>query len=370
MGRYTSGGVGRDIVAGAVAGMAAVWLIDKMQMTLTHPAAAGRPTDIDPAHAVAAKAADKLGADLGDPRRAAGHTVHYGVGAGIGALYGLLRGMAPSVTTGRGALYGLAAFILADEVGAPALGLAKSPLEYPAAAHARGALAHTVFGVATDLGTRLIAPWRDEVVIYRGPSLAERIDAGRHALEDGRDYIYEQGRGYFDRGRAYASDFADEARARAEAIDMDDLADRGRRGVRRIVDRVRDYLPEADDVADLVDRGRRRLRDVADDVQSRLPDRDDLEDIADRGRKRARRFASDVGARLPEQDDIADLAREGRRRGQRLARDVQSQLPDRDDLSDLAQRGRKRVRQLAEEAQAQIDRDNSPFGRAMRWLFG
>ncbi len=167
---------------------------------------------MDPAHAIAAKAADKTGADIGDRRNnAVGHTVHYGVGAGIGALYGLLRGMAPSVSTGRGALYGLAAFILADEVGAPALGLAKSPLHYPARAHARGALAHTVFGVATDLGTRLMSPWRDEVVIYHGPSIGERIETGRHALEDGRDYLYErsgpyldQGREYLDRGRAYA----------------------------------------------------------------------------------------------------------------------------------------------------------------------
>lgn len=349
MGRYTSGGIGRDIVAGAIAGVAAVWIIDKMQLALTHPEAANRPTDMDPAHAAAAKAADRFDADIGDRHdNPLGHTVHYGVGAGIGALYGLLRGMAPSVSTGRGALYGLAAFLLADEVGAPALGLAKNPLNYPPRAHARGALAHTVFGVLTDLGTRMLAPWRDEVVIYHGPSIAERIDSGRHALEDGRDYLYErggryldQGRDYLDRGRAYASDLADEARARAEEIDVAGLAERGRRGLRQVVERVRDYLPDPDDVADRVDRGRQTLRDVAEGVRSRMPDQDDVGEVAERGRKRARRFASDVSSRLPDRDDVADLA----------------------------ERGRKRVGRLADDARDQVD-NGSPLGRVMRWLFG
>ena len=379
MGRYTSGGVGRDIVAGAVAGIAAVWLIDKMQLALTHPGAAGRPAEMDPAHAAAAKAADKLGADIGDRSdNPVGHTVHYGIGAGIGAVYGLLRGMAPAVSTGRGALYGLAAFILADEIGAPALGLAKSPLEYPARAHARGALAHTVFGVATDLGTRLIAPWRDEVVIYHGPSIRERIDTGRQTLEDGRDYLYDRGgryldhgRDYLDRGRAYASDLADEARARAQDVDVADYADRGRRGVSRFVDRVREYLPDAEDVADYLARGRNSVRGVADEVASRLPDRDDLQDAADRGRKRARRFASDVSDRLPARDDIADMADEGRKRGRRFARNVQQSVPDSGDVADAAQRGRKRMTELAEDARAQaMERDNTLVGRFLKRLLG
>jgi hypothetical protein len=376
MGRYTSGGIGRDIVAGALAGAAAVWVIDKMQLALTHPAAA---TEMDPAHAAAAKAADAMGANLGDRRNnAVGHTVHYGVGAGLGALYGLLRGFAPSVSTGRGTLYGIAAFLLADEVGAPALGLAKTPLDYPAKAHARGALSHTLFGVFTDLGTRLVAPWRDEVIIYRGPTVGERIESGRHALEDSRDYLYdrggrylERGRDYLDRGRAYASDLAETARERAQEADVSGTIDRGRHGVRRFVDRVREYLPDPEDVADLVERGRHRARALADDVQSRLPDRDDIEDLADRGRKRARRFASDVGSRLPDRDDVAALAAEGRRRGSRAAGKVRSRLPDRADVQDMADRGRKRARRLAEQAQAQAEQhDQSLLGRALHWLFG
>ena len=135
MGRYTTGSVGRDVVAGAIAGGAAVWLISKMDWSLGHSGrASAATTTSDAAHAAAAKAADAAGVRINDKQqRVVGRTVHYGVGIGIGALYGLLRGMAPSVTTGRGSLFGVATFILGDEIGAPALGLTKGPLEYASA---------------------------------------------------------------------------------------------------------------------------------------------------------------------------------------------------------------------------------------------
>ena len=371
MGRYTSGGIGRDIVAGALAGAAAVWLIDKLDWSLSHAGGKQQP-GMNPAHAIAAKAAGTVGADLGDPSdNPAGRTVHYGVGIGIGALYGLLRSVAPAVTTGRGALYGLATFILADEVASPAMGLSKSPLEYPARDHARGALAHTVFGIATDLGTRVIAPWRDEVVIEHGPSLSERIDAGRDALEEGRDYLYDRGRDYFEQGRGYASDLADEARSRVEDLDLPSRFERGRKRVRQFADDVWSRLPDQDDVADLADRGRKQARGLADDVRSRLPDADDVADVADRGRKRARRFAESVSSRLPDQDDAEGLADEGRKRAKRWARDARSRMPDEDDVDDMVHRGRKQVRSLAEQARAQAEAyGGSGVRRALRWLFG
>ena len=181
MGRYTSGGIGRDVLAGAVAGGAAVWLISKMDWSLNHTGGKRQ------AHAAADRAATAAGVTMTDEQqKVAGHTVHYGVGIGIGALYGLVRGMAPSVTTGRGALFGVATFILGDEIGAPAMGLAKGPLEYTARDHAKSALAHIVFGVFTDLGTRLLSPWKSEVVIMRGPTIHERVEGSRQAIADGR----------------------------------------------------------------------------------------------------------------------------------------------------------------------------------------
>ena len=87
MGRYTTGGVGRDVIAGAIAGGAAVWLINKMDWSLSHAgrAEAAAPAT-NPAHAVAAKAADAAGVQIDEKQqRMAGQTVHYGVGIGIGA---------------------------------------------------------------------------------------------------------------------------------------------------------------------------------------------------------------------------------------------------------------------------------------------
>ncbi len=301
MGRYTSGGVGRDVLAGALAGAAAVWLIDKMDWSLNHTGSAGKDgaKSMDPAHAIAAKAADKVGADIGDRHdNPVGHTVHYGVGIGIGALYGLLRGMAPAVATGRGALYGLGTFLLADEIGAPALGLTESPLKYAAGDHARGALSHTVFGIFTDLGTRLLAPWRNEVVVLHGPSLSERIDEGRDYLVDRGQAYYDRGREYYDQGRAYAGEAAGRARSRWDEFDVPGLIERGRDYAGRLFDDVRSRLPDRDDV---VERGTRKARQVAESVQSgvkqaraSMPDRDDVDDTLERGRRQASRLASEA----------------------------------------------------------------------------
>src|SRR3954447_11872462 len=235
MGRYTEGGVGRDMIAGALAGAAAVWVTSRLDWSLYRaggPEAIrkterARPGGMDPAHALAKKAADAVGANVGTPKdNPVAHSFQYGIAMGMGALYGLLRGMCPAVSTGRGALYGLAMFILKDEVANTVMGTGGNPLDYPIRDHARGAAAHTLFGVVTDLGTRLLAPWRDVVVIERGPPLSERIERGRHYLEQGRDYLYEQGRPYLeqareyvDQGRQYASQLAEDARSRISEVD-------------------------------------------------------------------------------------------------------------------------------------------------------
>ena len=84
MGRYTEGGVARDVLAGALAGAAAIWVADKLDWSLYRAGGpekirqteAARPGGMDPAHVLAAKAADKVGVDLGDRKdNPAGHTV-------------------------------------------------------------------------------------------------------------------------------------------------------------------------------------------------------------------------------------------------------------------------------------------------------
>lgn len=393
MGRYTTGGVGRDVLAGAIAGGAAVWLINKMDWSLSHAGRANTTSGATkPAQAVAGKAAEAAGVRINETQqRVASHTVHYGVGIGVGALYGLLRGMAPSVTTGRGSLYGVATFILGDEVGAPAMGLTKGPLDYPARDHAKSALAHVVFGLLTDLGTRLLSPWKSEVVILRGPSLQERVDGGRQAIADGRDYLYDQGRYVLDQGLSYAG----QARDQIDELDLAGLTKQGRKQARKLVKRLRSRLPEADDIRDVVDNGRDRFSRFAGAVASTLPDQDDVSDAVDRGRKRARGWARTASDNLPNRDDLSDAVEQGKSRGRglfrslferlpdrgdvddtveqgrkharKLAKRARERLPDRDDLDDAVADGRKRVKRLAEDAR---DTGESTFNKVSRWLFG
>jgi hypothetical protein len=282
MGRYTAGGVGRDLVAGALAGAAAIWIADKLDNSLYRAGGPGnirkteaaRPGGMDPAHVLAKRAADKVGVDLDNPKdNAAGHTIHYAMGMGIGALYGLLRGMSPAVTTARGAMFGVAMFILQDEIGNTVMGTAGNPLAYPVRDHARGALVHTLFGVVTDLGTRLLAPWRDEVVVYHGPPLSERIETGRRYLEQGRDYLSDRGREYLGQGRQYLGQ------------SRDYLSDRGR----RYLEQGREYLEQ----------GRRYGAQAARDARSRIPDVH-AADLARRGQKQAYRLAGQARAQIPE----------------------------------------------------------------------
>ena len=332
MGIYTSGGVGRDIFAGAVAGVAAVWVADKLDQAMYQsggPASirkteAARPGGMDPAHVLAKRAADKVGATLSDPKdNAAGHTIHYGIAAGMGALYGLIRGMSPSITMARGSMFGVAMFVLKDEIGNTMMKTAGNPLSYPIRDHARGAAAHTLFGVVTDLVTRLLSPWRDEVVIETGPPLSERLDSGREYLGQQRDYVYEQGRtavsqgrGLLEQGIRLAGQLAADARARLPEVDTSDLARQGQR-----------YAGQ----------GQRYAEQMASTVRSRMPDYDDAVGMAQAGRKRAARFASDVRSQVPDVD-VAGLAKSGRRQASGLVDEARGYMPESSGLAALWKR--------------------------------
>jgi hypothetical protein len=66
-----------------------------------------------------------------------------------GAVYGALRDRAPYVGAGRDGLRGLALFLVQDEGLNALLGLSGPPRRYPWQAHARGLVAHVVYGVVT-----------------------------------------------------------------------------------------------------------------------------------------------------------------------------------------------------------------------------
>ena len=88
----------------------------------------------------------------------AGPLGHYLFGTTVGAVYGALAAVQPGVTRGLGIPYGLAVWLLAEEAGIPAAGLAPPPTQAPAAVHARGALAHVVFAGTTEMLRRVLSP--------------------------------------------------------------------------------------------------------------------------------------------------------------------------------------------------------------------
>ncbi|HWB87481.1 MAG TPA: DUF1440 domain-containing protein [Bryobacteraceae bacterium] len=97
-----------------------------------------------------------LGHELSEEeKKKAGPLVHYAYGTGIGALYGGLAQKHETTTSGFGAAYGAAAWVLGDEVAVPAFGLGKKPKETPVSQHFQFLAAHLVYGVTLEGVRRL-----------------------------------------------------------------------------------------------------------------------------------------------------------------------------------------------------------------------
>ena len=160
-----SGGVGGDMVRGAVAGALGVWVMDRVDWWMydhEDPEArrrteAVRPGGLDPAHNVVNRVAGALGTEL-SPRQPhpAGIAVHYMLGIVPGAVYGALRDRVPVVGAGRGLAWGLALTAVEDEGLNTVTGLAARPRDYPWQAHMRSVVAHLVYGVVTDFAFRAL----------------------------------------------------------------------------------------------------------------------------------------------------------------------------------------------------------------------
>jgi hypothetical protein len=147
-----------DWMKGAIAGAAAVWVMDRVGWYLWERESSeqlyqefvARVDGLDPAHVVANRLAGAVGRPL-SPRQPhpAGIAVHYGIGMGPAMAYAALRRDMPEIAAGRGLLYGLGLFLVVDEGAAPLLGIAGPPGAYPWQAHARGLVTHLVLGAVT-----------------------------------------------------------------------------------------------------------------------------------------------------------------------------------------------------------------------------
>ncbi len=154
----SSSSVMSDLLIGVVAGAAAVWVMDRVDwfMYRREPDAsrrrtrAVRPEGKDPAHFVASQVSEALGGGPLPQSGLAGLAVHYAIGIAPAALYGIMKGRVPGVDAGAGLAFGVAMFVAEDEVANPLLGIAAMPQRYPWQPHARGLVAHLVYGLVTD----------------------------------------------------------------------------------------------------------------------------------------------------------------------------------------------------------------------------
>jgi putative membrane protein len=160
----------KGAAAGLLGGIAATWVMTQFQEKMGElmgdengEQEEGREQEkADDDEPATAKAADAVaGAVLNrsldeDEKAVGGNVMHYGFGMAMGGLYGALAEVAPQARAFRGAGYGTALWLAADEVAVPALGLADPPTEQPLRTHFYGLAAHLVYGVTAEILRDLI----------------------------------------------------------------------------------------------------------------------------------------------------------------------------------------------------------------------
>src|SRR5688500_7740388 len=162
----------KGILVGAVAGAAGSWAMSETQRAWTcavdgeaPESAAGKydardwqeRTEGQNSNEIVAQevATHTLGRPLDRQELAVGAALsHHAFGAAMGALYGAYVARQRRDSTGIG--FGLAVWLLADEIAMPLLGLSESTLRRPLEKRLQSIGAHLVFGMTTALGCRLL----------------------------------------------------------------------------------------------------------------------------------------------------------------------------------------------------------------------
>lgn len=144
---------------GMVAGAIGVWALDRVDYFMWNRedpetrarTRAVRPHGEPPAGVVVTELERASGRELTEEQHEAAQTaVHYGIGIGPAAGYALVRDQLPGGPA-RGLLYGLGVFLVQDEGINAVTRLGADPRDYPWQAHARGLVAHLVYGLTTEL---------------------------------------------------------------------------------------------------------------------------------------------------------------------------------------------------------------------------
>ncbi|HEY1583746.1 MAG TPA: DUF1440 domain-containing protein [Chthoniobacterales bacterium] len=155
----------KGLVAGVAGGLLASFLMEQFQAAWSAGSEAmgsakkrgGRkpdPTTVKAANIIAEKVTGRK--IPGDYKPIAGEAVHYGMGAGSAAVYGMLAEVAPLATIGDGIAFGAGVWLLADEVAVPAAGLSKPAKEIPLTTHVYALASHLVYGWITETVRRAV----------------------------------------------------------------------------------------------------------------------------------------------------------------------------------------------------------------------
>jgi putative membrane protein len=86
----------------------------------------------------------------------AGTVIHYAFGITTGGVYGAAAEFFPNITAGTGLPFGSFVWLTADEGVVPALGLSKSPSQYPFSIHAYALASHLVYGLTAEMVRRVV----------------------------------------------------------------------------------------------------------------------------------------------------------------------------------------------------------------------
>jgi putative membrane protein len=89
-------------------------------------------------------------------KTAAGTAIHYAFGITTGGMYGVAAEFSPNITAGAGLPFGSFIWLTTDEGIVPALGLSKSPSEYPLSIHAYAFASHLVYGLTAEMVRRAL----------------------------------------------------------------------------------------------------------------------------------------------------------------------------------------------------------------------
>ena len=149
----------KGIIAGAVGGLAAAFVMTQYQaltakLTESDEPKKSKKNESEPANV---KAAEMVSENIFDhklkraEKEPAGEAMHYLMGGVSGAIYGATAELSGATTFAAGLPFGSAVWAIADDVVIPALGLSKSPTEYPLSTHAYALSSHWVYGLVTEV---------------------------------------------------------------------------------------------------------------------------------------------------------------------------------------------------------------------------